>query len=65
MKAFYNLEDLNSISILEVCNYFGVPINKNGGSYFCKLRNERTASCKLYLNNSDGHDSFYDFGSGV
>lgn len=66
MKAFYNLEDLNSISILDVCNRFGVPVERRGGSsYFCKLRSERTASCKLYLNNSDGHDSFYDFGSSV
>lgn len=65
MKAFYNLEDLNSISILDVCQRFGVPIERRGSVYFCKLRSERTASCKLYLNNADGHDSFYDFGSSV
>lgn len=65
MKAFYNLEDLNSISILDVCEHFGVPVEKKGGSYFCKLRNERTASCKLYLKNADGHDSFFDFGPSV
>lgn len=65
MKAFYNLEDLNSISILDVCEHFGVPVEKKGNSYFCKLRNEKTASCKLYLNNADRHDSFFDFGSSV
>lgn len=65
MKGFYNLEDIQSIPILDVCNYFGVPVQKHGGSAFCKLRDEKTASCKLYLNNSDGYDSFYDFGSHV
>lgn len=65
MKAFYNLEDLNSISILDVCEYFGVHVDKKGSSCFCKLRNEKTASCKLYLNNADGHDSFFDFGSSI
>lgn len=65
MKGFYNLDDIQSIPILDVCSYFGVPVQKNGGSAFCKLREERTASCKLYLNNADGYDSFYDFGSHV
>lgn len=65
MKAFYNLDDLNNIPILDVCEHFGVQVDKKGSSCFCKLRNERTASCKLYLNNADGHDSFYDFGSAI
>lgn len=65
MKGFYNLDDILSISIRDVCNYLGVPVEQHGGSCFCKLRDEKTASCRLYLDNSDGHDSFYDFGSHV
>lgn len=65
MKAFYNLEEIYSIPMLDVCKLYGVPVESKGRSHFCKLRDEKTASCKLYLNNKDGYDSFYDFGSHV
>lgn len=61
--AFYNLDELRSIPILDVCENFGVLVQKQGRSYFCKLRDEKTASCKLYFDGKDGYDSFYDFGS--
>lgn len=64
-KAFYNLDDVRSISILDVCETFGVSVEKQGKSHFCKLRSEKTASCKLNINNIDGYDTFHDFGSGV
>ena len=63
-KAFYNLEDLYSIPILDVCAALGVHVVKSGRSHFCKIRNEKTASCKLYVKNKDGYDNFYDFGGG-
>lgn len=64
MKGFYNLDEVLSVSILDICNYLGVPVEGSGRSKFCKMRNEKTASCKLYLDNQDGHDTFCDFGDG-
>lgn len=64
-KFFYDLDEIRNISILDVCEHLGVLVEKQGSSVFCKLRDERTASCRLYLNNSNGKDSFYDFGASV
>lgn len=63
-KAFYNLDEVRDISILEVCDHFGVQYQKQGRSYFCKLRDEKTASCKLNVDTKYGYDTFKDFGSG-
>lgn len=64
-KNFYNLDDVRNISILDVCEQYGVLVQKQGKSYFCKLRDEKTASCKLNINTRYGYDTFKDFGSGA
>lgn len=64
-KAFYNLDDIRSIPLLDICEMFGVDVQRQGKSYFCKLRDEKTASCKLYVGSPGETDSFYDFGSNV
>lgn len=64
-SPFYNLDDIRNISILDVCEAYGVLVNKQGKSYFCKLRDEKTASCKLNVDTRYGYDTFKDFGSGA
>lgn len=62
--GFYNLDQVRSIPILDVCESLGIQVEKHGNrSYFVKLRDEKTASCKLYLDGKDGYDSFCDFGN--
>lgn len=62
---FYNLDEVRSLPILEVCSMLGVEVEKKGSSsHWCKLRpGEKTASCKLYLGNGNEYDSFCDFGN--
>lgn len=62
---FYNLDEVRSIPILDVCSYLGIPVEQKGGhSFWCKLRpGEKTASCKLYLGEGNEYDSFCDFGN--
>lgn len=64
-NQFYDLDEVRSISLLDVCEALGILVEKKGSSCFCKLRNERTASCKLYLDNPGEPHSFYDFGANV
>lgn len=62
-KNFYNLDDVLSIPIEEVCEVFGVKVLRHG---MCSIRpDEKYPSCKLYTKNPDGHDTFYDFGANV
>lgn len=62
-KRFFDLEEIRSLPIKDVCTSFGIPVERGN---FIKLRpEERTASTKLYTNNSKGHDTFKDFGSGA
>lgn len=61
-KNFYDLEQIRSIPIEDVCAAFGVDIYRKGRSKTCRLRVEKTPSVHLYTNNSNGQDSFYDFG---
>lgn len=63
-KSFYDLDQIRSISILEVADMCGIDVKKAGRSYWCKLRPEKTASVKLYIDNDTGYDSFCDFGNG-
>lgn len=58
-KPFYDLEQIKQIPIQEVCQRLGINLEKKGGSFWCKLRSERTASTKLYTDSN----TFYDFGS--
>ena len=62
--GFYDLNEVKSLSILDVCDMLGIPVKSIGGSHWCKLRNERTESCKLYVDTDEGYDSFCDFGNG-
>lgn len=56
---FYDLEKLQSIPIAEVAQAYGVELKQVGSDYWCKLRDEKTASCKLYTKTN----SFCDFGN--
>lgn len=59
-RNFYNLDVLEAIPIEEVCKRFDVPIFKKSGKLWCKIRNEKTPSCKLY----EETNTFCDFGNG-
>lgn len=59
--SFYNLDEVRSLSILDVCHAYGIEVSTRGN--FIKLRDEKTASCKLYFGDGNDNDSFYDFGS--
>lgn len=55
-KQFYDLEVIRQIPILEVCERFGVHVEKVGTSHKCKLRPERTASTVLHPDKNIYHD---------
>lgn len=60
MSEFYELARIKEIPIKELAGELGIEVvTRNGGSW-CKLRNEDTASCKLYENTN----TFCDFGDG-
>lgn len=61
-KNFYDLDQVRSLSILEVAELCGIDVKRVGRSYWCKLRSEKTASTKLFLDNPSGYHSFFDFG---
>lgn len=58
-RAFYDLEKLKSIPIAEVAQAYGIEVKPSGTDFWCKLRDERTPSCKLYTKTN----SFCDFGN--
>lgn len=52
------IERLKAVPILDVLReVYGIEAKQHGGRYYCKLREERTASCCIYPNNT-----WYDFG---
>lgn len=53
-----NINEVKNIPIEKVFDMYGIKQEKNG---MFKLRNEKTASCKLYTQTN----SFYDYGSNV
>lgn len=60
-RPFYDrdkLDQMKQIPILDLCNHFGIEFEKKGGTYWCKLRPERTASTQLYPDNN----TFFDHG---
>lgn len=57
-KPFYNLDQIKSIPILEVCERFGVEVKQYGKNLKCKIRDERTPSTVLHPESN----TFYDFG---
>lgn len=59
MANYYNLEALKSIPIQEVAQMLGIEVVTQGGGLWCKIRSEKTASCKLYTSTN----TFCDFGS--
>lgn len=58
-KPFYDLEKVKQVPILEVCNTFGIELERKGGSIWCKLRSERTASAIIHPDTN----TFHDFGT--
>lgn len=58
---FYDLEQIKSIPILDVCNAFGIVVERKGGNLWCKVRPERTASAILHPENN----TFHDFGTNM
>lgn len=59
-KRFYDLDKIKSIPILDVCNAFGIDLERKGGSIWCKVRPERTASVTLHPEKN----IYHDFGTG-
>ncbi len=55
----YSLDAVKEIPIVQVCDRLGLPVTRRGKSYWCKLRDERTASAILHPENN----TFYDFGT--
>ena len=55
----YRLSDIKDIPILDVCDFLGIQVEKRGRSYWCKVREESTASTILHTENN----TFYDFGT--
>lgn len=63
--AFYDLEGMRNLSILDVCDAYDIEYKKQGKNYFCKLRpDEKTASCCLNVRQPLSNDWFKDHGSG-
>lgn len=57
----FNIDACKAVNIENVLNHFGIKIHgRSQNRLFIKLRDERTASCSVYLHNN----TFYDFGSG-
>lgn len=55
------IEQIEQIPIIEVLpDIFGIEVEKRGRNYFCKLRNEATASCCIY----PATNTWCDFGDG-
>lgn len=59
-KQYYDLTKLRDIPIQDVCQALGIQVENRGGRYWCKLRDERTASTILHSEKN----TFHDFGSG-
>lgn len=54
------IERLKAIPLTNILqDIYGIEVQKRGSRYYCKIRDERTASCAIYPNNT-----FYDFGGG-
>lgn len=59
-NGYYDLNLIKAIPILDVCYQLGIQVEKKGDRYWCKLRNERTASVRL--NTHESPNSYVDFG---
>lgn len=59
-KQYYDLTKIREIPIQDVCQSLGIQVQNRGGRYWCKLRDERTASTILHPEKN----TFHDFGSG-
>ncbi len=56
----FDFNRLKEIPIVEVASALGIEVKQKNGGAWCKLRNEKTASCKLY----ETTNTFCDFGDG-
>lgn len=58
-KPSYDKQILKEIPIADVAEALGIQVVRRNGSAWCKIRDEKTPSCKLY----ETTNSFCDFGS--
>ncbi len=58
-KKLYNLDEIRSIPILDVCDFLGLKVERHGRNYWCKVRPENKASVILHTDTN----YFYDFGN--
>lgn len=58
-KKLYNLDEIRSIPILDVCDFLGLKVERHGRNYWCKVRPETKASVILHTDTN----YFYDFGN--
>ena len=58
-KNLYDLDELRALPILEVCDHLGLPVEKRGKNFWCKVRPETKASVILHPDTNQ----FYDFGN--
>lgn len=59
MSNIYDTAELKAIPIDEVCRAYGIEVKNRGGGLWCAIRDEKTPSCKLYMQNN----TFCDFGN--
>lgn len=59
VKPSYDKQMLKEIPIADVAEALGIQVVRRNGSAWCKIRDEKTPSCKLY----ETTNSFCDFGS--
>lgn len=57
-NPFYNISELNSIPIEDVCHQLGLYVKRNGSHTSVKLRNEKTVSAIINVESN----TIYDFG---
>lgn len=57
---YYDLPKIREIPIEEVCQVLGIQVANRGGRFWCKLREERTASTILHPDKN----TYHDFGTG-
>lgn len=55
------IERLKAIPLVDILHeIYGIETHQHGGRHYCKIRDERTASCCIYPDNT-----WYDFGGSV
>ena len=61
MASSEYIERLKAIPLVDILHeVYGIETHRHGGRHYCKIRDERTASCCIYPDNT-----WYDFGGSV